>query len=109
MPLIITARKIESDATRLVYYLQPQASQAHALTARNTAHLPLIIAAQADSFQIISQDGSLQNLVQLFGGFVEISANAQCEPAGDARTTVDISQAGRCWLSWCFVPALTYW
>ncbi|KAG1662067.1 hypothetical protein FOA52_005314 [Chlamydomonas sp. UWO 241] len=50
--------------------------------------------AQADAFQIIDgASGALQNLVRLFGGAVQLSADAECSPASDARTTVFIKDA----------------
>jgi hypothetical protein len=50
--------------------------------------------AQADSFQIVDgKAGTVKNLVLLAGGAIQLSADAEGEPAGDARTTVLISQA----------------
>ncbi len=51
---------------------------------------------QADTFQLIDgETGALTNLVKLLGGAVKIQAFAECSPASDTRTTVDIRDAGR--------------
>ncbi|KAF5841911.1 hypothetical protein DUNSADRAFT_10348 [Dunaliella salina] len=48
---------------------------------------------QAKSYQVINEDGSLRNIVDL-GSWLRLTALATCEPASATRTTVSISQAG---------------
>ncbi|GAX78326.1 hypothetical protein CEUSTIGMA_g5768.t1 [Chlamydomonas eustigma] len=62
--------------------------------APNASPLQKFGSQQANSFQLIDgETGTLQNLVLLLGGLLQIRADADCSPTSDIRTSVFIKEA----------------